>query len=180
MPELKKQLFTSQYHYEIILIAIAIIYTSIMSFWFDPKWADSGWAISLVENISRVIPVVKNIKNSLPGYSNYIGLFYAGIWLLAPFTIYLGWMMEKNPNVKIINQSLLPSDPSHLFKYFVALGILIFLVYMPISTENRDWQQDLLTEGFFGMGISSFIFISVPAYLTIVIKKIIKIILLKE
>ncbi|MBS1175539.1 MAG: hypothetical protein H6R05_1670 [Burkholderiaceae bacterium] len=180
MMNFKRKLFTSQRDYEIALIVLAVTYTFIMSFWFEAKWADSKWAISLIEKIGRIIPVVNNIKNSLPGYSNYIGLFYAGIWLLAPFTIYLGWMMEKNPNVKVINQNLLPSDPSHLFKYFVALGILIFLICMPISPTHQDWQQDLLTKGFFGMGFSSFIFISIPAYLTVVLKKIIKIILLKE
>ena len=176
----KRKIFTSQRDYDIALITLAIVYTSIMFFWFDPKWADTVWANSLVENVGHVIPVVKNIKNFLPAYSNYIGLFYAGAWLLAPVTICLGWIMEKNPNVSAVNQKLLPSDPSHLFKNVIALGLLIFAINMPISATHTDWQQDLLTKGFFGMAFSSFIFISVPAYLTVVVKKIVKIILLKE
>ena len=177
------KLFNKRRDYEFVLIALPILYTLLMSFFFKPEWADSKWAVSLIDRVAAVVPVVRNIKNYLPAYSNYLGIFYAGCWLFAPLALVVGWHMEKylNPQNSIVNTSLWAEvDPSHLFKYIIGLGILIFLFCMPIQPNMNDWRQNALSGGLMGRAFNAFIFMATPAYAMIFTKKIIKIILLRE
>ena len=57
------KLFNKRRDYEFVLIALPILYTLLMSFFFKPEWADSEWAVSLIDRVAAVVPVMRNIKN---------------------------------------------------------------------------------------------------------------------
>ena len=161
MAKLKRKLFTSQHDYDVALITLAIVYTFIMSFWFDPKWADSPEAIELVKTIGTFVPFINNLQ-IMPNYSSYIGFFYAIIWLLAPVMFVFGWMSIVFAGTQFIADRNNMPRLKFWGSTFIGLFILCFMFDMKVYPDYSDWRQNQLTGGFWSKAISSFIFFGIP------------------
>lgn len=132
-----------------VIFSLIFGYLAGMYFLFDPSWADTPFVAQLVEKVGSVVPMVRELRN-LPNYSNYWGLVYSGIWLLAPVMGYLGWRLAPVSVRMNEKMAALASQSSFilLLLYLLIAGICIFAVYWPIDANYLGWKDRAFTGSF--------------------------------
>jgi hypothetical protein len=67
-------------------IALALIYA------MPHNWAESEWSLAFVDKVASVVPIVRNLREHVPPYTPFWGLFYSVMWCLTPCYLLLGYV----------------------------------------------------------------------------------------
>ena len=146
-----------------VIFGLIFGYLAGMYFLFDPSWADTPFLTQLVEKVGSVVPMVRELQN-LPNYSNYWGLVYSGVWLLAPVMGYLGWRLGAVSTSMSDKMAVWASQSSIklLLLYLFIAGLCIFAAFWPIDTQHIGWKDRALTGSFFRFLLAGGCFMYVP------------------
>ncbi len=144
-----------------ILLALIVGYLGFMYYVFDRTWADQPWALSVIDFVGLIVPMVRNLKIA-PDYSNFWGLTYAGVWLLSPVTFGLGWLTVKKAT---LDYATAYAKWSAFTRFSLTVVVLCACAYAPfweVYPDYRDWRQNAMMSSFFGVIYSGGCIMGIP------------------
>lgn len=129
------------------LFLIVLVHVLFMTYFFPHEWADTPRALSFIQNVASVVPVVANVIQHAPApNTNYWGMFYAVFWTEAPFFLLLGFISSFFLNQDQYEKMVIQTSKTRLI-----VTILICFV-----TSLFEFHFPFLSFGFFVNQMSSF------------------------
>lgn len=128
-------------NYPFISWGIIVCYVIFMSYLFPRAWADTDQALSLVDTISAIVPMLRDIQK-IPSYNHYWGVFYALFWVIAPILMALGFVtafLLKGKRLEAF-QDKSWYELSYLFVVSTAFSSFLF-IFPDVGT--RPWFNEM-------------------------------------
>lgn len=79
-----RKLFRKEIHYAWTMAFLVTCHVIYMTYFFHREWADTPAALAFINAVASVVPVISNLQQHAPPYTNYWGMFYAIFWVSAP------------------------------------------------------------------------------------------------
>ena len=89
---MKKRFLSSELHYVCVVFASTFIVTAVMTYAYPHEWAELPATLAFVDFLADTIPALRNIRQHIPPYTTYWGVFYAVFLSLAPVYILFGYL----------------------------------------------------------------------------------------
>lgn len=127
----ESKLFKKEAHYAWATFVSGFAVALALIYWMPHEWATTKPAIQFVDGIASIVPIIKNLREHVPPYTPFWGLFYSVMWCLTPIYFVLGYvgsffLSEKRYRKMIIEASGVRFFWSAIFIFVVSAGWLSF------------------------------------------------------
>jgi hypothetical protein len=124
-----------------------------MSFFVSDSTAMQPYAQAFTHQISQYVPMLSSIQR-IPGASEWVRLFYAVMWTIAPLFMVFGWLMRRQMCIKKIYLQPI-SDIRVILSVLGLMLMTAVLLWWPVD-DGRGWRdQAAISRGF---GVAHFAF----------------------
>lgn len=125
--------FKKESHYAWVMVLLVTCHVIYMTYFFPREWADTPTAMAFVNAIASFVPVIENLQQNIPLYTNYWGMFYATFWITYPIYIFLGiagsFYLSPYRYKKLIIEASLGRVWAMLAMFFLCA---VFFVFFPV------------------------------------------------
>jgi hypothetical protein len=153
-------LFRKESHYVLTMGILASVHVLYMTYLFPRSWADTPSALALIDRVASIVPVIENLREHVPPYTNYWGVFYAVFWIMAPIYFALGFVgsffLSPYRYQKLVVETSMGRVSAMLALFFAGVGFefaLPLLSFGAFMNQMSSFLPKLLSSWFVSAGL---------------------------
>lgn len=132
----QRDLFRKEIHYQWAMYGLGFGIAFSLFYLIPRSFATSTLAVSFVNDVAKIVPFMRFIREYAPPYTPFWGLYYAAIWCVAPFSFVLGYVgtffLNESDYKRIIVDEANISNIRLIVLVLVFIACEVVQFYLPI------------------------------------------------